>query len=154
MKILVQRTAPSQNTTIGNFIINDGQFQCYCLEPVDRGLTSDMTLEQIAAIKIPGVTAQPSGTYSMDWYFSPVHGIWLPRILNVPGFLDDEIHIGNFAKDTKGCTLLGSTIGIDEVLKSRTCIETFYALFKTAWNAKELIQITYERSYVLPIQYQ
>jgi len=148
MEILVKRTIPSKNSTIGSMFVN-GKFQCYTLEPVDRGLTSDMTLAQIQAIKVDGETAQPTGTYSMDWYFSPDHGIYLPRILNIPGFQDDEIHIGNFPKDTKGCTLLGTGYGVDAVYNSKVAVGVFYPLFEAAFKNKEKITITYERTYVV-----
>lgn len=150
MELIHKRTIPSKNTTIGSLFV-EAKFQCYGLEPVDLGLTSDMTLGQIQAIKIPGHTAQPTGRYPMDWYYSPVHGIWLPRVLNVPGFEDDEFHVGNFAKDTKGCLLLGTGYGVDAVYNSKVACDIFYPLFKAAWNRKEPIFITYERTYEVTV---
>ena len=153
MKLLQRRTTPTHNSTIGEFFVN-GVHQAYGLEPVDRGLTQDMTFNQVRAIKIDGHTAQPTGTFHMDWYKSPDHGIYLPRVLGVMGFEDDEIHIGNFPKDTKACLLLGTGFGADEVYNSKVAITAFYDVFLKAWNDKEQIFITYERTYTLPIQYK
>lgn len=153
MELLVKRTTPTLNTTIGSFYVN-GIFESYCLEPCDRGLTSNMTLVEIQKIKIPGVTCQPTGRFLMDWYYSPDHKVYLPRVLQVPDFEDDEVHIGNFKSDTKACLLLGTTFGKDEVLNSKIAIDHFYPQFKSAWDKNEPVHITYEREYTLPIKYQ
>ena len=139
MELLIDRTkgVKTRLSTLSSFYVN-GIFESYCLEPTDRGLTSAMGPAQIAAIKIPGKTAMPTGRYRMDWYFSPGHGIWLPRVLNVPGFEDDEIHIGNFPKDTKGCILLGTAKAPDELLNSKTAINNFYPKFKAAIQKEEV----------------
>jgi len=150
MELLQKRTTPTQNTTTGKFYVN-GVFQCYGLEPTDRGLEVSMSLPKIQQIKVPGHTCQPTGRFKMDWYQSPDHGIYLPRVLNVPGYEDDEIHVGNFEKDTLACLLLGTDIGVDMVLNSKTAINAFYPLFKHAWDNKEPIFITYERTYSVDI---
>lgn len=141
MELLVNRTTRTAQSTISQFSIVGGTFKCFSLEPTDRGLTSEMPLGEILAKKVAGETAMPTGRYEMDWYYSPDHGIWLPRILNVPGFEDDEIHIGNTAKDTRGCLVLGTEAASDDVLNSKVAINEFYPLFKAA-IAKEKVFIT------------
>lgn len=152
MKLEVIRTTPTLNTTIGELHM-DGTFFCFALEPRDRGLTSDMSLAEIQKIKVPGQTAQPSGTFKMDWFYSPKHKVYLPRVLDVPDCEDDEFHIGNYGKDTLGCTLLGNSKIKDMIMGSKVTINEFYPLFKAAWMAGEDIKVTYSRQYSLPIQY-
>lgn len=143
MHLLVNREIKSSRSTIGHLSVN-GVVECFCLEPIDRGLTSTMSLHQILLIKMAGQTAVPTGTYPMDWYFSPKHGICLPRVLNVPGFLDAEIHAGNYPSDTEGCLLLGTSRNVDMVLNSRAAIAAFYPKFEAAFKAGEIIDITYQ----------
>ena len=141
MEILADRITFTPISTISNFSIVGGSFKCFALEPPFRGLTSDMPLAEILAKKIKGKTAMPTGRYEMDWYYSPDHGIYLPRILGVPGFDDDEVHIGNTAADTKGCLILGTAEAPNEVQNSKVAIDEFYPLFKAA-IAKERVYIT------------
>ena len=51
MKILVKRIAKKATYTIGKLYIN-GEFFCNTIEDKDRGLRSDMSLEEIKKIKI------------------------------------------------------------------------------------------------------
>lgn len=56
----------------------------------------------------PDRSCVPPGTYKMARRFSPKHGMDVWGLEDVPGRSDIELHIGNFAKDTKGCILLGT----------------------------------------------
>jgi hypothetical protein len=143
MELIVKRKTKTATTTTGELLLN-GKFECYCLEPTDRGLKSTMSLSEIIAKKIPGKTAIPTGRYPMDKYFSPDHNCFVPRILNVPGFEDDEMHVGNFAKDTKACQLLGTSVGTNEVLNSKEAVETFYPKFFKAFDSGEHCWVTVE----------
>jgi hypothetical protein len=143
MELLVQRTTKTENSTIGNFSIN-GVFFSYCLEPTDRGLTSDMTLEQIADIKVQDKTAIPRGIYKVTKYFSPKHQAFVPLLVDVPGYAGVEIHQGNTAVDTDGCLLLGSVREVDFVGNSVVTINKFYPLFFAAINNNEDVTITYQ----------
>ena len=143
MDLLVNRTTRTQNSTIGEFSIN-GAFFSYCLEPTDRDLTSDMTLDQIAAIKVQNQTCIPTGTYSVTSYFSPKHNANVPLLENVPGFAFVEIHAGNYPRDTDACLLLGSAEDVDFVGNSVATINQFYPLFFAALNNGEAISITYQ----------
>lgn len=144
MDLLVNRTTRTPNSTIGQFSVNENFFS-YCLEPTDRGLTSDMTLEQIASIKVQNQTCIPTGTYSVTSYISPKHNnTRVPLLENVPGFGYVEIHAGNYPKDTDACLLLGNTEGVDYVGNSVVTINQFYSLFFDALDSGEAISITYQ----------
>jgi hypothetical protein len=143
MELTQTRKIKTGTTTVGDFGI-DGSFFSYGLEPTDRGLTDTMTVADILAKKIDGATAVPTGRYRVVKFLSPDHGIWLPRVIGIPGFGYIEIHVGNFAKDTKGCLLLGSEIGPDEVLHSGDIIKEFYEKFFAAIDNHEEVWITYQ----------
>jgi len=142
MNLLVNRTTRTAYSTIGDFFVNGNRFS-YSLEPADRGLTADMTADQVAAIKVAGMTCIPPGTYPVTLYYSPSHQGQVPLVNNVPGFADIEIHPGNFPKDTKGCLLLGSTESTDFIGNSDATIAQFYTLFQQALANGEQVLITY-----------
>lgn len=143
MDILVNRTVRTGNSTIGDFSVN-GTFFSYCLEPTDRGLNSEMTLAEIAAIKVPDHTCIPIGTYGVVAYFSPKRGYKVPLLVNVPGFSAVEIHIGNYPADTDACLLLGSTKDVDFIGNSRHTVDSFYQLVFGAMDNGETVTITYQ----------
>jgi len=143
MDLLVNRTTRTANSTIGEFSVN-GAFFSYCLEPTDRGLINGMSLQQIAAIKIPDETCIPTGTYAVTSYPSPRWQHNVPLLNDVPGYAGVEIHPGNYPKDTDGCLLLGSTQDVDFVGNSDATIQTFYGLFFAAIQNGEAVTITYQ----------
>jgi len=145
MELTVNRTTKTDNSTIGQFLV-DGTFQSFCLEPTDRGLTSDMPLSQIQAIKVADKTCVPTGRYQVTKYFSPKHNALVPCMVGIPGFAYVEIHAGNFPQDTDACLLLGTTTGIDEVLSSQIAIDAFYPKFFAALEAGEEVWITYQNA--------
>lgn len=115
MKVLVKRWK-GENYSIGELSV-DGRYLMDTLEDKDRGLTSDMTLEEIKSIKKYGETAIPTGTYKVNMnvvspkfkdrsWAKPYGGI-LPRLENVKGFEGVLIHVGNKPEDTLGCILVG-----------------------------------------------
>lgn len=106
MKLTLIREIFTDKTTIGSLFI-DGKFFCYTLEDKDRGLTSDMTLEEIKKIKVYGETAIPLGSYKLILNASPKFNRVLPRLQEVKGYEGVLIHRGNYAKDTLGCILVG-----------------------------------------------
>ena len=143
MELLVNRTTRSANSTIGQFSVNGDTFS-YSLEPTDRGLTSNMTAEQIAAIKIPDKTCIPTGTYNVTSYYSTKNGRNVPLLNNVTGYQYVEIHQGNFPKDTDGCLLLGVGEDVDYVGPSDAIVNQFYTLFFAALANGEEVTITYQ----------
>jgi hypothetical protein len=78
-----------------------------------------------------GVSCIPAGTYTAKRRFSPRHHGEVFGLVDVPDRSDIEIHAGNFAKDSLGCILLGSSFGeIDEehcILDSRRAFSRFMA---------------------------
>lgn len=114
-EFLVRRVAKSKNATVGYLYVN-GQRLCHTLEPLDRGLRSDMSASEVLRRKVRGFTAIPTGNYSLSLTFSPKFsprafykslGGRLPLVVGVPGFSRILMHCGNTFHDTQGCILLG-----------------------------------------------
>ena len=143
MDLLVNRTTRTANSTIGDFSVN-GNYFSHCLEPTDRGLTGDMTLEQVQAIKIQNQTCIPTGVYNVTSYYSNKNGRNVPLINGVTDYQYVEIHQGNFPKDTDGCLLLGVGQDVDYVGPSDAIVDKFYTLFFAALNNGETVTITYQ----------
>ena len=148
MQLTLVRTDRQPNYTIGSLFIN-GEFFCYTLEDKDRGLTSDMSLEDIQSKKIYGKTAIPKGVYFIDMntvstrfkdrlWAKPYDGK-LPRLLNVPGYEGILIHVGNTVEDTSGCILVGTEYSDGFLRNSATA---FTSLMSVLTNTKEPIIIT------------
>ena len=133
-RILVQRTYRGSAYTIGKLFI-DGNYICDTLEDVDRGLSSNMSEDEIKKIKIYGETAIPTGTYKVIMnvvsekfknrvWAKPYKGK-LPRLVDVPGYEGVLIHPGNTADDTSGCILVGRNKVKGQVVESQN---TFHSL--------------------------
>lgn len=114
-EFLIRRVAKSENTTLGYLYVN-GQRLCRTLEPLDRGLRSDMSAAEIRRRKVRGFTAIPTGNFSLSLTYSPKFsprafykslGGLLPLVVGVPGFSRILMHCGNTFRDTQGCILLG-----------------------------------------------
>ena len=143
MKLTLKRVFKGPQYTIGKLFIN-GVYECDTLEDQDRGLTSQMSLEEIKAKKVYGVTAIPTGTYSINMttvspkfkdraWAKPYKGI-LPRLENVKGYEGVLIHVGNDQEATSGCILVGENRIKGKVINSTAC---FYALMTVLLKAKE-----------------
>lgn len=128
MELLVVRRKKTELTTIGDIYVN-GVKKWVSLEDKDRGLTNKMTLAEIAAIKVKGQTAIPTGRYLLKKYNSPKRG-WCLLVNGVPGFSMIEIHVGNYPQDTDGCTLVGLSVSSqpDAINSSRDAIKQLYDL--------------------------
>ena len=151
MELKLVRIAKKANYTIGNLYI-DGKWFCNTLEPTWRGLTSNMSVQSITAVKKlygKGKTAIPVGTYAVDMNIvSPKYSVRqvyqdlckgrVPRLRNVKGFEGILIHIGNDEKDTEGCILVGLNTKVGKVLNST---ETFKKLYKKLLEATDTITI-------------
>ena len=106
--------------THGRLFIDECGFFCWTLEPEDRGLTQDMPLEKIKAVKVYGKTAIPKGRYPVELHVSPKYkdrpwakqfdGL-IPYILDIPGFDAVAMHVGNTEADTLACPLVGMVRG-------------------------------------------
>lgn len=106
MEIYLTRRDKNNKRTIGK-LHADTLPEIHTLEDTDRGLTQDMTAEQIAAIKIPKQTAIPTGRYEIAITYSNRFKKRLPLLLKVPGFEGIRIHNGVTEHHTEGCILIG-----------------------------------------------
>ena len=106
LNIEVVRLYPREGYVIGKMYV-DGQYFCDTLEDTDRGLTSDMPLDDIKRIKVYGQTAIPTGTYKVSVQYWAKHKINVPYLHDVPGYSGILIHSGSSNADTLGCILVG-----------------------------------------------
>lgn len=153
MEIKVKRIAKKEAYTIGKMYV-DGAYVCDTLEDKDRGLTSNMSVAQICGVKVHGETAIPTGRYLVDMKtVSPRFGGRaqyqfckgrLPRLCNTPGYQGVLIHIGNTAKDTDGCILVGENKEKGKVLNSKATFNRLYLRLAIADKRGEQIWITIE----------
>jgi GH24 family phage-related lysozyme (muramidase) len=121
LKLKLVRNTFTKTSTIGELSVS-GRFECFILEG------------PIRPEKIAGVTAIPSGVYSIVITRSPRFGRDLPLLEDVPGFEGIRIHPGNSVADAEGSLLPGRNKATDFVGKSRTA---FAALFEKLRKAKE-----------------
>lgn len=150
MEIEVLRNTFSKKSTISNVIVN-GKSECYFLEDCDRGLTSDMPLELIKKIKVFGQTCIPYGRYRVivtkSERFSKLagHDVYLPLIMNVPGYDGVRIHSGTKPEDTEGCPLTGTEKNTDNVSNSRTAFIKINDKINLALKTEE-VWITFKKA--------
>jgi hypothetical protein len=148
MELELRRIARKADYTIGRLSI-DGQYFCDTIEDTDRGLRQDLPLSVNQAKKRKGVTAIPVGRYrvtlgvksprfSKKKQYAACNG-YLPRILNVPAFDGVLMHIGNTAKDSEGCILVGENKKVGMVVNST---QTYWRLYDRLQEAKDNIFIT------------
>lgn len=153
MKLLLRRIFKGPRYTIGKLFIN-GVYECDTLEDQDRGLTSQMSLEEIKAKKVYGVTAIPTGTYSINMttvspkfkdraWAKPYKGI-LPRLENVKGYEGVLIHVGNDQEATSGCILVGENRIKGKVINSTACFYALMTVLLKAQSIGESIELTIE----------
>lgn len=152
MNIIVERAWKKDTYTIGKLII-DGKRICETIEDKDRGLTDNMSVDEIKKKKVYGETAIPAGTYTISMtVISPKfksrawakkYGGIVPRILNVKGFDGVLLHPMNTAKDSYGCIGMGRNTAVGKVTNSTYW---FYYIMDNylipAKNKKETIQLT------------
>ena len=124
----------TKDSTIGSLYI-DNEFFCYVLEDCDRGLNQDMSLLEIKARKIFGVTAIPAGSYKVILSMSARMKRLLPELIDVKGFTGIRIHRGNYASDSLGCLIVGMRKAYNSVFDS-TIAET--ALIRKLKGQKDI----------------
>ena len=150
MELKLKRIARKASYTIGRLYI-DGQRFCDTIEDRDRSLRQDMARAAIKRIKVQGETAIPTGRYrvtlgvkspkmSQKKAYEFCDG-YVPRLINVPGFDGILIHIGNTARDSEGCILVGENREVGKVLNSTATFKRLYARLR---EAKGDIYITIE----------
>ena len=136
LNIRIDRIAKKSTYTIGKLYLN-GVYFCDTLEDTDRRLVQGMHLQKIKDRKIKGATAIPKGKYKVTMnVVSPRFSKRatyqfcqgkLPRLLNVDGYEGVLIHIGNTAKDTEGCILVGQNKVVGQVINSTVTFQKLYA---------------------------
>lgn len=148
MELTLQRIARKADYTIGRLYI-DGTYFCDTLEDTDRGLMQSLPISVNQAKKKRGITAIPTGKYRLTLdvqsprfkdksQYKFCHG-YLPRLINVPAFDGVLIHIGNTARDTEGCILVGCNKQVGKVLDSAA---TFRQLYQRLQSATGLLFVT------------
>ena len=157
MILTLKRIYTCKEYTIGHLYV-DGSYICDTLEDTDRMLDSSMTLDQIAKIKVKGMTAIPTGRYkvlmnivspkySKSKYYMNICKGRVPRLDNVPGYSGVLIHVGNTAADTEGCLLLGYNKVKGQVLNSKVAFEKVYNKLSIAKSIGQTIYIDIVRNY-------
>lgn len=151
MELTLIRRWKKEDYTIGDLYI-DGTWFCNTCEDKDRNLYQGMDLEWIKKEKVYGETAIPYGRYKVTLKVqSPKYSTrkqyekckgYIPRLVNVPGFEGILIHIGNYAKDSYGCILLGENKVKGAVVNSTTWFWKFYEILKNADDEGKDIYIT------------
>lgn len=150
MDLYLKRIARRATYTIGRLYI-DGVYFCDTIEDRDRGLRQDAAYAANKRLKVQNETAIPTGRYQVTLgvqsqrfkdrkAYAFCKG-YLPRLLNVPCFEGVLIHIGNTAKDSSGCILVGENKVVGQVVNST---QTFTKLYSRLREAKGLIFIKIE----------
>lgn len=141
MELVLDRKWCKPTYSIGTLYV-DGKKFCNTCEDTDRGLTSNMTVDQIKKIKVYGETAIPKGTYTVTLTYSQKFKKVLPYLNDVKGFAGIRVHTGNSAKDSLGCILVGENKEVGKVLNSRVTFDKLFALLQAASKKGEKITIT------------
>jgi hypothetical protein len=103
MKLTLQRDDLQPSRTFGRMLAEDGHRLVYVLEDAVREVAG----QPVAAWKIHGKTAIPTGEYQITLENSPRFGPETLTVNSVPGFSGVRMHAGNTEGDTEGCPLLG-----------------------------------------------
>lgn len=142
--ILLKRIYKGENYTIGHIYI-DGEYICDSIEDKDRGLTDQMSEQDIKKTKVVNETAIPTGTYKLTldvaspkfiqklYYYNFCKGK-LPRLLGVKGFNGILIHKGNTQKDSSGCIIVGYNKEKGKVINSQEAFEKLYKRLEQSRN--------------------
>ena len=141
MELRLERKYRNNNYCIDKLYIN-GKYFSDVLEDPDRGLTDNMSLEEIKKIKIKGNTCIPYGTYNITITYSPRFKKNLPLLNNVKGFDGIRIHSGNKPQDTEGCLLPGFNKVKGQVIDSRVTTDKLITQIQQALNKGEKVTIT------------
>ena len=141
MELRLERKYRNNNYCIDKLYVN-GKYFSDVLEDPDRGLTDNMSLEEIKKVKIKGNTCIPYGTYNITITYSPRFKKNLPLLNNVKGFDGIRIHSGNKPQDTEGCLLPGFNKVKGQVIDSRVTTDKLIAQIQQALNKGEKVTIT------------
>lgn len=145
MELLVIRKEFGDESTTGSLSVN-GSPLCVTLEDLDRGLSSDMPLDEIKKVKVYSQTAIPTGRYKVGKIFWERFNQDYPHIIGVPGFDGVLIHGGVTDADTEGCILIGTILVNDDYMTGQPQAKAalFPLIFK-ALEANEDVWITIQK---------
>lgn len=143
MKLTIKRTITRNNYTLGKLYI-DGVYFCDTLEDRDRGLTQNMSVEQIKSIKVPGETAIPKGTYKVTLdvvspkfskypFYMQTCGGKLPRLIDVKGYDGVLIHVADGPKRdslVQGCIGIGNLSAEEYLMNGKKVFIELYNKLK------------------------
>ena len=138
MELILTRIAKRRGYTIGRLAIlkeeseeyrtyQTEEYFCDTLEPTVLELKTTVPKETVlrSPTKLASLkpVAIPEGRYAVVITWSPKFKMWLPLLLGGPDFnrlwQGIRIHMGNTAKDTQGCILVGRNQIVGKVLESR-----------------------------------
>lgn len=143
MKLTIKRTITRNSYTLGKLYI-DGQFFCSTIEDRDRGLTQNMSVEQIKSMKVPGETAIPKGTYKVTLdvvspkfskypFYMQTCGGKLPRLIDVKGYDGVLIHVADGPKRdslVQGCIGVGNLSAEEYLMNGKKVFAELYNKLK------------------------
>jgi hypothetical protein len=144
MELTLKRIYDNRHSTVGQLFIN-GKLFCATLEPpFRRKKIKGKTRIAPGRYKITLTKNSPRARLYSDKY--NLYGI--PALNDVPNFTDVQIHIGNYAKDTAGCILVGESINmICSNGKSRQSISNSTETFTLLQQAISAV-LKHERVYI------
>lgn len=143
MKLTIKRIITRNNYTLGKLYV-DGVYFCDTLEDRDRGLTQNMSVEQIKSIKVPGETAIPKGTYKVTLdmvspkfskypFYMQTCGGKLPRLIDVKGYEGVLIHVADGPKRdslVQGCIGIGNLSSEEYLMNGKKVFIELYNKLK------------------------
>lgn len=149
MLIKIDRKWKKEKYTISNVFVNgkrftDGKNYCNALEDTDRGLTSDMTVDQIFKKKVYGKTAIPKGEYIITITYSPSFNRMLPLVNAVKGFTGVRFHPFNRAEESHGCIGFGKNDKVGWISNSKYWTGLMEKQIKKALDRGEIVKLVIE----------
>ena len=143
MKLTIKRIITRSSYTLGKLYI-DGVYFCDTLEDKDRGLTQNMSIEQIKSMKVPGETAIPKGTYKVTLdvispkfskypFYMQTCGGKLPRLIDVKGYEGVLIHVADGPKRdslVQGCIGIGNLSAEEYLMNGKKVFAELYNKMK------------------------
>lgn len=143
MKLTIKRTITRNSYTLGKLYV-DGVYFCDTLEDKDRGLTQNMSTEQIKSMKVPGETAIPKGTYRVTLdvvspkfskypFYMETCGGKLPRLIDVKGYEGVLIHVADGPKRdslVQGCIGIGNLSAEEYLMNGKKVFAELYNKLK------------------------
>lgn len=159
MELKLERIFTCENYTIGKMYIN-GDYFCDTIEDPDRGLSQNMTIDEIKNIKVYGQTAIPTGRYEVTlnvkspkfsnfnkYKWAKIWDGYLPRLIDVIGFDGVLIHVANKAEDILGCIGVGENKLKGQVINSTITFNKLFNIISPLKNTNEKIFIDISTKY-------